>query len=244
MSHTYPEISLRQAAIIAGVSILVMTIAAFIAEGTTIGNLFVENNAETTTMNILASAMLFRFGVFSWLVILICDVLAAWGLYIFLRPVNKSLSLLTAWFRLIYVVILATALLYLFDVLLITKGADNYLAAWGTDLLQAQVLLSMNGFYQAWSIGLIIFGIHILGLGYLILRSTYVPNYWGVLLIIAGIGYLLTNCIDLLIPGYKDIKKILEWIFIIPMLAEVGLGFWLLLKKNIKPVSVGNEQIT
>ena len=229
MTEPLADISLRKAAIIAGVAIVVMAVAAVVATDITIGKLFVQNNAEATYDNIKASEMLFRTGVLSWLIILICDVFAAWGLYIFLKPVNKSLSLIMAWFRLIYAAILGTALLQFVDVLLLISG-DVYQISFGLDLLQSQVLLFLNGFYQKWSIGLVIFGIHVFLLGYMIVRSGYIPKFWGILLIIAAVGYLITNMADLLLPDYENIKKIIEWIFIIPMLGEVGLGFWLLIK--------------
>jgi len=229
MANQITDISLRQAAIVTGVAILIMTIAAVVATDVTIGSLIVEENATATTNNIKASELLFRSGVFSWLIILICDVLAAWGLYIFLKPVNKSLSLIMAWFRLVYAAILGAALLNLVNVLLLISS-DNYLSVNGTDQLQSQVLLSVNGFYDLWSIGLVVFGFHILVLGYLILKSDYIPKFWGILLIFAFWGYLITNLLHLLLPAYENLKTIIEWIFILPMLGEVGFGFWLLIK--------------
>jgi len=181
--------------------------------------------------------MSFRTGVISWLIILISDILAAWGLYIFLKPVSPDLSLIMAWFRLVYAAILGIALLQFGDVLLLMNG-DGYLAPLAIEQRPSQVLLSINGFYQGWSIGLIIFGIHILLLGYLIIRSTYIPTFWGILLLFAAFGYLITNLADIMVAGYENIKRIIDWIFIIPMLSEVGLGFWLL----IKGVNVTDER--
>lgn len=225
MTDRNTDTTLRQGALVAGIAIIIMTVAAVVAMDVTIGSLIVEGDAASTINNIKTSEMLFRIGVFSWLVILICDVLAAWGLYIFLKPVNKSLSLIMAWFRLIYAAILGAALLNFVYVLLLIK--DDGPAA---DQLQANVLLFLNGFYNLWGVGLIIFGLHILFLGYLAFRSGYIPKILGILLIIAFFGYLITNLLDLLLPDYEDLKTIIEWIFIIPMLSEVALGIWLLAK--------------
>jgi hypothetical protein len=225
VNHT----TLREAAIISGVAILIMTAAAVIATDLTIGSLIVADNAAATTNNIKASGMIFRVGVFSWLIILICDVLAAWGLYIFLKPVNKDLSLLMAWLRLVYVAILGVALLNYIKVLLLT-GSDYYTSSLGTDQFQSQVLLLVNSFDNMWSIGLIVFGLHIFLLGYLVFKSGYIPKTLGILLIIAFAGYVIINLGDLLIPAYSDYKKIVMYIFIIPMLSELALGLWLLVK--------------
>lgn len=233
MTNHVEELSLRKAALISGIAILVMTIAAMVATDLTIGSLVVPDDAVTTFNNITSSDMMFRIGIFSWIIILICDIIAAWGLYIFLKPVNISLSLIMAWLRLVYAAILGTAILNFVNVLLLISN-DGYLTVLGLDRLQTQVLLSINGFYEQWSIGLVVFGFHILILGYLIFRSDYIPKFWGIILIIAFFGYLLTNLFHLLLPEYEHIRTIIGWIFIIPMLGEVGLGFWLLIKgKNV-----------
>ena len=219
----------RKAAIVSGVAILIMTLAAVIATDLTIGKLIVIDNAAVTTDNIKASEMLFRFGVLNWLIVFICDVLAAWGLYIFLKPVNKDLSLLMAWFRIVYVTILGIALLNYIKVLLLISS-DNYVSALGSHQFQLQVMFLVNAFDNMWSVGLIVFGLHIFLLGYLAFKSGYIPKTLGILLIIAFGGYVITNLGNLLVPVYRDYKKIIEYIFIIPMLSEVALGFWLLIK--------------
>jgi hypothetical protein len=61
------------------------------------------------------------------------------------------------------------------------------------DQLQAQVMLSLNAFRSDWYFGLLFFGIHLGLLGYLAVRSKYIPSLVGALLIIAGLGYLLNT---------------------------------------------------
>ncbi|MGQ8337047.1 DUF4386 domain-containing protein [Sunxiuqinia sp. A32] len=221
------DINQRKAAIIAGISILVMTVAAVIATDVSIGHLYVPDSASETMKNVTASSMLFRIGVFSWLIILISDVIAAWGLYIFLKPVNKNMSLIMAWFRLIYVAILGTAIMNLVQVLSLIGGID-FAAILGTEQLQTQVLIHIKGFYDTWSLGLVVFGLHVLLLGYLLFKSGFCPKIFGVLLVLAFVGYVITNSLKLLSPEAKNITTVLEWIFIIPMLSEIALGIWLL----------------
>lgn len=222
--------SQRQAALVAGFAIVIMAAAAGFAASYVLDSLFVPGDAAATANNIEASELLFRSGIFGWLIILICDVLAAWGLYVFLKPVNQSLSLLSSWFRLIYTAVLGTALLNFVIVLLLISGAD-YLAAFETAQLQALVLIFLNGFNNLWSIGLVVFGIHLLLLGYLVLKSGFIPKIWAVLLLIASLGYMITNVANLLVPNYEAYKGTIELIFILPMiLGELGLAFWLLFR--------------
>lgn len=123
MKNPVTDISLRQAAVVTGVSIVIMAIAAVFATDIVLGRLIVPDDAATTTRNIMSSGMLFRAGIFSLVVILVCDVLAAWGLYVYLKPVNQSLSLLMAWIRLVYATILGATLLNVVIVLLLTGGS-------------------------------------------------------------------------------------------------------------------------
>ena len=228
------DISLRKAAIVTGIAILIMTAAAVSATDLTIGSLVIKDNAAATTNNITDSEMLFRTGIFSWLITLICDVLAAWGLYIFLRPVNKDMSLLMAWFRIVYVALLGTALLNYVKVLLLINS-NEFISAFDTAQFQAQVMLLVKSFDDMWSIGLIVFGLHVGVLGHLSLKSDYIPKVFGILLIIAFIGYVITGLGNLLLPDYDNYKMVLGLIFILPMLSEVALGLWLLIKGGKEP---------
>ena len=47
-----------------------------------------------------------------------------------------------------------------------------------------------------------IFGLHLLGLGYLLFRSAHFPRFLGVLVAIAGGGYLADSFVTILVPDY------------------------------------------
>jgi len=123
----------------------------------------------------------------------------AWALYVLLKPVNKNLSLLTAWFRWVYTGMALVALLNLVTVLRLLN-TSNTLSLLQPDQLGAQVMLSLSAFRTQWHFGLLFFGIHLVLLGYLIFWSKYIPRILGVLLIIAGLGYLLTSLNPFLFP--------------------------------------------
>jgi len=243
MANGIIDVSQRQAAIVAGIALLLMTVAAIFATGILSDKLIVPEDAAATVENLRISEIQFRAGIFSWLIILICDILAAWGLYIFFRPVNRDLSLLTAWFRLIYVAIFGTAIANLIIVLLLVTGKTQ-LALMASEQLQALVMLFKNAFDSVWSFGLIVFGIHILLLGYLAYKSGYVPKVFGVLMIISFLGYIVIHLGNLLLPEFENVKLIIEWIFVLPMIVgELGLGVWLLIQgiRNKIPEISGEE---
>ena len=230
MTKRIVNISLRKAAIVAGFGLLTMTIFAIYAYFFVRPSLIVPGDVTTTANNIMANELLFRSSIVSWLIVLMCDVVVAWALYVLLKPVNKSLSLLAAWFRLVYTTIHGIALLNLIFVLQLLSGAD-YLTVFETDQLHALVLLFLNGYNYGSLIGLVFFGFHLFVLGYLVFKSDYIPRIIGVLLIIASFGYLIENFGNVLLPNYANYEAIIQMVFIVPMfIGELSLCFWLLLK--------------
>ena len=203
MTNRITDISLRQAAIVAGVGSLIMDILAPFAEFSVRQGLIVPGDAATTAQNIMANESLFRLAIYLYLIVAILDVVVAWALYVFLKPVNQSLSLLTAWFRVVYAAILAIVLLNFVIALQLLSGAD-YLTVFETGQLQAQMMVFLSAFDYGWQIGLAIFSLHLLLLGYLVYKSGgYIAKILGVLLIMASFGYLIDSSGNLLSPTYE-----------------------------------------
>ena len=223
MTNRITDISLRQAAIVAGIGLLLMAILAPFAEFFVRQSLIVPGDAATTAKNIMADTFLFRIAICIYLIVAILDVVVAWALYVFLKPANISLSLLTAWFRVVYAGILAVVLVNFVIALQLLSGA-NYLSAFGTDQVYAQAMLFLDAFSDGWNIGLAIFGLHLLLLGFLVFKSNYMPKFLGVLVMIAGLGYLIDSLGKLLSPTYD--ANIAMFTFI----GEVLLIFWLFFK--------------
>ena len=190
---------LGKAALIAGIGLLIMVIAAPFAELYVLPKLVVPANAAETVSNIMANQPLYTYAIFAYLITFICDLVVAWALYVLLKPVNKNLSLITAGFRWVYTGIALVALANLVTVLRLLN-TSNTLSLLEPDRLGAQVMFSLSAFRTQWYFGLLFFGFHLVLLGYLVFRSKYIPGILGVLLIIAGLGYLLTSLRPFLFP--------------------------------------------
>ena len=223
MTNHIADISLRKAAIVAGFGLLIMTIAYILADFFVFQNLIVPGDATKTANNIMAKEMLFRTGICSFLIVIVCDVVVAWALYVFLKPVNKSLSLLAAWFMLVYSTIFGIALVNYFSIFQLLSGSD-YLTIIEPTQLHAQVMLSINAFSDGWAIGFVFFGLHLALLGYLVFKSDYIPKILGILLIVVGIGYLIDYFGKFLFPNFDAaISLVVGW-------GELLFMFWLLFK--------------
>ncbi|WJQ83101.1 DUF4386 domain-containing protein [Brevibacillus brevis] len=223
----------RKSALIAGISLFIMVLASFFSYGFAHESLVVQGDANATFQNIKSSPMLFKAEIFGWVIILITDIVVAWAFYLFLKPMNPYLSLLAAWFRLIYTAILGIALFNLIVVLLLSKNTEPF-ALLPSDQLQAQMMLCLQAFESIWSIGLMIFGGHLMLVGYVAFQSETIPRVIGSLLLLASVGYMVINISKLFFSQNIGMISTLTAIFQLPMIAgELGFGIWLLFKGGL-----------
>jgi hypothetical protein len=153
------------------------------------GKLVIPGDAATTANNLLANEGLFLSGTALLLVSTAFYVGATLFVYEVLRPVNRSLSLLAAFFSLVGCAVGAVSCLFDFAPFVLLKGA-SYLNVFTLAQLQALALMFLKVRGEANNIGLVFFGLHCLGVGYLIFRSTFMPRIIGVLMMFAGVGWL------------------------------------------------------
>lgn len=227
---TQQSISLRQAAILTGISSLIMFVAAMLAELYMHQGLIVSDNATLTAHNILSNPAAFRIGMAAFLIVFVCDILATWGLYIYFESSNRSLAMLMAGLRLVYTIIAAVALSNLLTGFHVLTTA-SYSTAFNTDQVYQQAQLCFKAFDDTWAIGFIFFGLHLGVLSYLIKSSGYMPKLIAYILFIAAIAYTIDNCTKLLAVDYTIYKAPLTAIVAIPsILGELGLALWLLIK--------------
>ena len=213
------DISQRKVALAAGFSLFFLALLAVFAQFFVLETIFVPADAAATFNNIMASEGLFRGGIAAFLIVIILDIVVAWALYVLLRPVNHTLALLMGWLRLVYATVLTMALVNLLDVAQLLGSAQR--STLQPEQLHGQVMSSVDSFDNGWDIGLAIFGLHLLGLGYLLFRSAYFPRFLGILVIVAGGGYLVDSFATILIPDYA--LTISTFTFV----GEALLIFWL-----------------
>jgi hypothetical protein len=215
-------ISLAKASLIAGLGLLVMVLTVPFAEFYIFPKLIGKSSTETAS-NILNNKALFTTSIFLHLTTLLSDVIVAWALYIFLKPVSKTLSLLTAWFRLVYIGMHLMALTNLIKILALLKDSDDSGLAIELEFSDS-VEFYMNSFRLEWEFALLVFGIYMCLLGYLVFRAEYVPKIFGILVFVAGLGYMINTLNVFLFPSVN-----MNYLMI-TFLGELVFMFWLLVK--------------
>lgn len=225
--------SRRRAARIAGVSYLVMFGLAIFANFVVREGLIEPGNPGGTVANITNSIGLYRLGLLAFVAIFVLDGIIAWALNVVFRDVDRDVSLVTAWFRLIYTVLLGVAIVSLFQVLQILAGDSmSFLAE---DQVSAQTMMELASFESTWLVGLVAFGIHLVMLGVLVVRSGLVARALGYVLILAGVAYVLDTLAHGMLADYEAVAGVFLIVVALPsMIGEGWLGLWLLLTKKLE----------
>ena len=222
------NVSPRLAGRVAGWAILAMALIAPFAEFYVRQRLVVPKDAGATATNLAAHETLFRLGIVAFLVVIILDVVVAWGLYVLLKPVSTSVAVLMAWARLVYAVIFAVAVVNLLNAIHLVTDR-TYQAAFPPTQRNAQTMASLNAFSAGWAVALVFFGIHLILVGYLAIESGYVPKLIGVLLVIAGLGYTADSFIGFLVPDYVATAALFTFV------GELVLALWLVIRGKTIP---------
>ena len=207
-----------------GVLMLITLIFGYFGEAYVPSKIIVTGDATATATNITSSTFLFRLGFASYLIEAMCDITLALLFYVLLKPVQKHIALLTAFFGLVSTAVYAVAELLYFSALVAVRSAGS-LKAFSPDQINALVLLFLKMFGTCGWIFLSFYGVASALRGYLIFKSGYLPRFLGILLMIGGLGFIGKNFTSVLAPAYTSNVWLLA---MVP--AGLSLTAWFLIK--------------
>jgi Domain of unknown function (DUF4386) len=223
----------QTAAKVAGFLYLFTMVSANFAEFYARGRLIVAGDAVQTTKNIAASERLFRLGIVSNLITFASVVILLLALYVVLKPINKNVALLAAFWRLAECSIFALIALNDFVALRLLSGAD-YLRAFGTNQLQALAYTFVGVHDAGYLIGLVFFGLGSTVFAYLWFKSRYIPRGLAALGIFSSLVVAIVTLAIMVFPGLAAV--VIPVYFAPIFIFEVTLGFWLLIKGVQAPI--------
>jgi hypothetical protein len=177
-------------------------------------------DAAATAANILAHESFYLLGVALGLISTACYVAVTALFYQLFRPVSRGLAFMAAFFGLVGCAITAFGSLFQLAPLAVLGGSP-YLSVFTVKQLQAMALLFLHLNAQVGSIALVFFGLFQILIGYLIFRSTFLPRILGVLMALAGLGWLV-----FLAPPLAAL--LLTYLEVLGILAEALLMLWLI----------------
>ncbi len=212
----------RYARVAGGLFLLSMVAGGF-GEAYVPSKLIVSGDAAATVANLKNFDFLYRLGFAAFMVESLCDITLALLLYALLKPANKQLSLLAAFFGLIATATFAFAELFYFAPVVIMRG--GYLQTFSPDQINALVLLSLKFYGYAGMIFTAYYGMGWIVRAVLIFRSGYLPKFLGVLMAIGGVGFVIRNFLLILAPAYAS-----DVLLMLMFPGGLIMAVWLLIK--------------
>ncbi|NDJ55353.1 MAG: DUF4386 domain-containing protein [Chloroflexi bacterium] len=188
--------------------------------------LVVAGDAAATTSNLAASTGLFQAGLVGYLIIFLAEIVLTVILFDLFKAVDHTLSMTAMAARLAMTIIHGLNLLSLFVVSLLASGAA-YLSVFDPAQLDALVLLLFNAHDLGYTIGIVFLSLHVMVLGYLVYQSGFLPQVLGILLVLAGLGYVIDSAGLLFFDSYLTTPF---YVAIPIAIAEVAFPLWLLIK--------------
>ncbi|MBI4536112.1 MAG: DUF4386 domain-containing protein, partial [Ignavibacteriae bacterium] len=196
--------------------------------------LIVPGDATATADHIRASESLLRIGIGSELFHQAIAVFLVLALYRLFKPVNEQhAKLLVVLGALVSVPIMFLNVLNEVAALILVSGAD-FLSAFEKSQLDALALLFLRLHEEGINVAAIFWGLWLFPFGILVMRSGFIPRLLGVLLFIAGSGYLASSFTSPLLPRYADL---VGQFAIILEIGELPILFWLVIK-GLRPSGI------
>lgn len=216
---------MKQLGKISGIAYVMIFLAGFYANFAVLESLIDSSNPSINTANFINKHSQFRNGLIGFIVMLFFDLVLVWSLFGITKSISKNTSYIASFFRLLHALLFGFALFKLGEIYQLTFNVSN------STNLQNNVSELLFDFDTLWTVGLLFFGIHLILLGYLAIKSTFIPKTLGLLLILAALGYIIDGLAKLYMSNYIDYNDVFEVIVLMPsVIGEFSFTVWLLIK--------------
>jgi hypothetical protein len=221
--ETIKNSNIKKNALTAGLLYLVIIVVGMYAFVYALPQIKIEGDIGKTVVNIKNNPLLFRIGIISILAMNIASILLALYLYKLLSVVNKGLAM-----SMLSLLFVGAGISLINEInhfaMIIINNMENYNSIEKHNLTHLFVQMQKHGSY----IAVIFWGLWLFPLGCLIFSlKTRISKFIGIMLIIAGVGYVLDSFFLFVFPEMK-IPSISDYTFI----GEFLLTIWLLVKSR------------
>ena len=218
--------SLKKTARLAGLLYLFLIITGVYIIMYVPSKIMAEGDAVTTAKNILSNEFLFRTGIIGDIISNTIFVFLALALYRLFKEVNGHQAKLMV--ALVIVQIPAVFIMEAFNITSLMLFKGEILKTF--ELTQRQDLAML--FFKINDYGSLaletFWGLWLIPFGQLVYKSGFIPRILGILLIIAGIAYMIDSFISLLFPSYTILVN--QPTLLIVAIGEISIMLWLLIK--------------
>ncbi|MEP3945791.1 DUF4386 domain-containing protein [Ascidiaceihabitans sp.] len=186
----------------------------------------VATDAATSAANLMANQGLFKIGIIADGLVILFELAITAILYQMFRNVGPKMAMVALISRAGMISVMGiNILLWVLPYMLLT-GENSWDVAQQQDLVQI--------FFDAHATGVFVwqlfFGMHLLALGWLALKSDVVPQILGRGLFIGAFGYLLQGIIELTFTDVAALDYTYIALLVIVTISEISFGLWLLIR--------------
>lgn len=208
----------RKNALLTGWALVVMAILAGFSLGYAFPEFNQTGNLESLRHLIQARQALYVSMLVGLFLIVLLDLLVSYTLYHYFKEVNKTVSFIAAIFRILYTLFFGVAMYFLIG------NAANH------ELSNLQIHQNFDLFETIWNCGLVIFGFHLILIGYLMMVQNTIYKLLVYLMFLAGASYVIVHFLKGVTANLEIVAN-LELILAFPMaIGELGLAIWLIVK--------------
>lgn len=184
-------------------------------------------NAALTFENISNSETFFRLGIASGLLCYTFFIFLPLVLYKLFKDTNENMA------KLMVVLALISVPMYFINVqnelsALSIINNPNYLKGFTQEQIQSQVLFYIVQYDNGMRLIHVFSGLWLFPFGYLVYKSNFLPKFFGILLMLGCIGYLINFFGRLLIHDYSELG-VSSYISLPASIGEIGICLWLLI---------------
>lgn len=223
--------STMKTARLAGIAYLGLGISGALGFVVIRSQLFEPGDAAATAMNLIEHDGLARLGIAADLTIVLTQSLAALYFFKLFRDVNSFAagSLAAFGFMNSAAILVATA----FSATALEVALDG---AAPTAAATALLLYELND--AAWGLGALFFGLWLIPMGWLVLRSGFMPRPLGWILIAGGVGYSVSAYVSYLFP---DADVLADALTVPATVGEVWMIAYLLIV-GVRPAAIASPR--
>ena len=154
--------------------------------------LFVADDAPGTLSNVVENTSVARLGIALELGIVVTQALAALWFYRLFRSVDAFAAVSLAAFGMMNAIAILGSAALLATALEVANDASLTVAGGAAVTVQLLYVVSAN----LWGVAGLFFGLWLIPMGWLVVRSRWLPLWLGRLLILGGAGYLLSTFVS------------------------------------------------
>lgn len=190
---------------------------------------FTFGDAAANAASMAEHTSLLRLGILADMAIIVMEIFITAIFYALFKSFSGTWAAVAAFARLGMIVVMVLNLINYLMALHILSGAD-YLNGFAPEQLDAFALMFVEmhefGVY-AWQV---FFGVHLVALGWMIMKSGYFPRIIGLAAFVGSFGYSLQAVEKFVVPGQDLLVLAVNGLLIVVALGEVALGLWMLIR--------------